>query len=149
MKKLALLLCPVLLPLSLYAQDFPDAPGKMTLEKVCTACHDLGPLSGMTGGTDIWQSVVDDMKVRGADGTEQEFKDIVAYLSKYLGAPVKINTDTAASIETNLQLSTGEAVAIVKYRTDKGAFKSWDDLTKVPGLDMKKLDGLQKRIKFT
>jgi len=148
MKKFFLLLCPVFLCAQLYAQDMPDAPGKATLEKICTACHDLGPLSGMTGGNDIWQSVVDDMKVRGADGTEQEFKDIVSYLSKYMGAPVKINTDTAASIEANLQLTTAEASAIVKYRTDKGNFKTWDDLAKVPGLDMKKLDGLQKRIKF-
>ena len=148
MKKFGLLLC--LSPLFLHAQDnaFPDGPGKPTLEKICTACHDLGPLSGMTGGTDIWQSVVDDMKVRGADGTEQEMKDIVTYLSKYLGAPVKINTDTAASLEANLQITTDEAASIVKYRTDKGNFKAWADLAKVPGLDMKKLDGLQKRIKF-
>jgi competence protein ComEA len=148
MKKFVLLICPVFLCAQLYAQDMPDAPGKATLEKICTACHDLGPLSGMTGGNDIWQSVVDDMKVRGADGTEQEFKDIVSYLSKYMGAPVKINTDSATSIEASLQLTTAEASAIVKYRTDKGNFKTWDDLGKVPGLDMKKLDGLQKRIKF-
>ncbi|HEY4359624.1 MAG TPA: helix-hairpin-helix domain-containing protein [Bryobacteraceae bacterium] len=148
MKKFGLLLC--LCPIVVLAQDnaFPDGPGKPTLEKICTACHDLGPLSGMTGGADIWQSVVDDMKVRGADGTEQEFKDIVTYLSKYLGAPVKINTDTAASLEANLQITTAEAGAIVKYRTDKGNFKTWDDITKVPGLDMTKLDGLQKRIKY-
>jgi competence ComEA-like helix-hairpin-helix protein len=144
MKKFLLILC----PLALYAQDMPDAPGKATLEKVCTACHDLGPLSGMTGGKDIWQSVIDDMKVRGADGTADEFKDIVNYLSKYMGAPVKINTETADNLVASLDLTSAEAGAIVKYRTDKGAFKTWDDLSKVQGLDMKKLDGLQKRIKF-
>jgi competence protein ComEA len=149
MKKFVLLLCSAILPLSLFAQEgIPEGPGKATVEKICTACHDLGPLSGMTGGNDIWQSVVDDMKVRGADGTDQEFKDIVTYLAKYMGAPVKINTDTAESIGNNLSLTTAEAAAIVKYRTDKGNFKAWADLAKVPGLDMTKLEGLQKRIKF-
>jgi competence protein ComEA len=144
MKKLLLILCPLILQ----AQDVPDGPGKATLEKVCTACHDLGPLSGMTGGREIWQSVVDDMKVRGADATEQEFKDIVAYLGKYMGAPVRINTDTAENLQASLEITGAEAAAIVKYRTDKGAFKVWADLAKVPGLDMSKLEGLQKRIKF-
>jgi competence protein ComEA len=144
MKKLLLILCPLIL----HAQDMPDGPGKATLEKVCTACHDLGPVSGMNGGKDVWQSVVDDMKVRGADATDAEFKDIVGYLSKYMGSPVKINTDTADSLQSNLDLTGAEAAAIVKYRTDKGAFKVWADLSKVPGLDMSKLEGLQKRIKF-
>jgi competence protein ComEA len=139
----------ILFPLILQAQEgMPDGPGKATLEKICTACHDLGPVSSMTGGKDIWQSVVDDMKVRGADGTDAEFKEIVGYLSKYLGPPVKINTDTADSLATNLELTSAEAGAIVKYRTDKGAFKVWADIAKVPGLDMTKLEGLQKRIKF-
>jgi competence protein ComEA len=144
MKKLILILC----PLALMAQDMPEGPGKATTEKVCTACHDLGPISSMTGGRDIWQSVIDDMKVRGADATDQEFKDIVGYLAKYLGPPVKINTETADSLATSLELTSAEAGAIVKYRTDKGIFTAWADLAKVPGLDMTKLEGLQKRIKF-
>jgi competence protein ComEA len=144
MKKLLLLLCPLVLT----AQDLPDAPGRATVEKICAACHDLGPVSSMTGGPDIWQSVVDDMKVRGADGTAAEFKEIVSYLSKYQGAPVRINTDTAANLAANLEINDDEAAAIVKYRADKGNFKTWDDLKKVPGLNMAKLEGLQKRIKF-
>ena len=144
MKKFLLILCPLILQ----AQEMPDGPGKATVEKICTACHDLGPISSMNGGRDIWQSVVDDMKVRGADGTEQDFKDIVAYLGKYMGNPVRINTDAAESLQSSLEITSAEAAAIVKYRTDKGAFKVWADLAKVPGLDMTKLEGLQKRIKF-
>jgi competence protein ComEA len=143
-----ILFLPLLLVGGLYAQDLPDGAGKETVEKTCTACHDLGPLTQMNGGADIWQSVVDDMKSRGADGTDADFRAIVTYLAKYLGPVVKINTDAAKDLQTNLGITDAEAAAIVKYRTDKGAFKEWGDIAKVPGLDMSKLAGLQKRIKY-
>jgi|SRR5579863_9042800 competence protein ComEA len=139
---------PLLLAGGLYAQDLPDGAGKETVEKTCTTCHDLGPLTQMNGGADIWQSVVDDMKSRGADATDADFRTIVTYLAKYLGPVVKINTDAAKDLQTNLGITDAEAAAIVKYRTDKGAFKEWGDIAKVPGLDMSKLAGLQKRIKY-
>jgi DNA uptake protein ComE-like DNA-binding protein len=139
---------PLLLAGGLYAQDLPEGAGKETVEKTCTTCHDLGPLTQMNGGADIWQSVVDDMKSRGADGTDADFRTIVTYLSKYLGPVVHINTDAAKDLATNLGITDAEAASIVKYRTDKGTFKEWGDLAKVPGLDMSKLAGLQKRVKY-
>jgi len=145
---LPLLLAGVFCAGGLNAQDMPDGPGKDTVNKVCTTCHDLSAVTSMAGGTDIWQSVVDDMKSRGADGTDADFVLIVQYLAKYYGPPVKINTDTAASIKTNLGITDAEAAAIVKYRTDKGNFHEWADLAKVPGLDTSKLTGLQQRIKY-
>lgn len=148
MKKFLLTLLPLLCVPVLSAQDIPDGPGKDTTIKICTACHDLGVLTNMNGGADIWQSVIDDMKSRGADGSDEEFKSIVAYLTKYYGPVVKINTDSAADIKTNLALTDAEAAAIVKYRTDNGGIKSWDDLMKVPGLDTSKLKGLQSRVKY-
>lgn len=145
---LSLLGLPLLMAPLLSAQDVPDGPGKDTLMKVCTTCHDLGVLASMNGTSDVWQSVIDDMKSRGADGTDDDFKAIITYLSKYYGPAVKINTDAAKDIAANLSLTDAEAAAIVKYRTDNGNLHSWDDLMKVPGLDMTKLQGLQNRIKF-
>jgi competence protein ComEA len=145
---LPLLLAGVLGAGALNAQDLPDGTGKDVVQRVCTACHDLSPVTSMNGGADIWQSVADDMKSRGADGTDADFRAIVQYLAKYYGPPVHINTDAAAAIQTNLGVSDAEAAAIVKYRTDKGNFKEWGDLAKVPGLDMSKLAGLQQRIKY-
>lgn len=149
MRKLGVAVLPLAFASFVYAQDLPDGPGKDTVEKICTACHDLGAITSMNGGTDIWQSVADDMKSRGADGTDDDFKMIVAYLAKYYGPPVHINTDTAASLQTSLGLTPDEAAAIVKYRTDNGKFATWDDVMKVPGVDASKLKGLQGRIKFT
>lgn len=144
------MLAPLLVVPVLRAQDdLPDGPGKDALERVCTTCHDLSAVTSMSGSADIWQSVADDMKGRGADGSDADFKAIVGYLSKYYGPAVHINTDTAASLQSSLGLTADEAAAIVKYRTDNGNLMAWDDLKKVPGLDMTKLAGLQARVKFT
>ena len=103
----------------------------------------------MNGGADIWQSVVDDMKSRGAGRHGRRLPHHRAVSVEILGPPVHINTDAAASLQTNLGITDAEAAAIVKYRTDNGNFKSWEDVMKVPGLDMSKLAGLQGRIKYT
>jgi competence protein ComEA len=130
------------------AQDLPAGPGKDTVEKVCTACHGLDAIVTLQGNKDIWQSVVDDMKSRGADGSEEDFKAIINYLSKYFGASVNVNTAAAKELSDGLDLTASEGEAIVKYRTDKGNFKEFADLQKVPGLDASKLEPIQKRIKF-
>jgi competence protein ComEA len=130
------------------AQDLPAGPGKDTVEKVCTTCHGLEAIVTLQGNKDIWQSVVDDMKGRGADGSNEDFKAIVDYLGKYFGPNVNVNTAAAKAMADDLGITAAEADAIVKYRTDKGNYKEFADLKKVPGLDASKLEPIQKRIKF-
>jgi competence protein ComEA len=148
MKTSALLLAPLFALSALRAQDLPAGPGKDTVEKVCTACHGLEAIVALQGGKDIWQSIIDDMKGRGADGSNEDFNAIVNYLSKYFGNNVNVNTAAAKELTDNLDLTAAEADAIVKYRADKGNFKEFADLKKVPGLDASKLETIQKRIKF-
>lgn len=149
MKRFALVVCPLFLVAVARAQDdLPAGPGKDTVQKVCTACHDLGAVQSMTGDKEVWQSLADDMRSRGADGSDEDFKAIVTYLSKYYGQPVNVNTAAAKDLETQLDLTSAEAAAIVKYRTDKGNFKVFADLSKVPSLDVSKIEPLKKRIKF-
>ncbi|HEY7338458.1 MAG TPA: helix-hairpin-helix domain-containing protein [Bryobacteraceae bacterium] len=131
-----------------WGQDLPAGPGKDTVEKVCTACHGLEAIVTIQGGKDIWQGIVDDMKGRGADGSNDDFTAIVNYLSKYFGNNVNVNTSTSKDLVDNLDLTATEADAVVKYRTDNGNFKEFADLKKVPGLDASKLEPIQKRIKF-
>lgn len=148
MKLFALCVCPLFLISVARAQDdIPNGPGKDTVVKVCTACHDLGAVQTMSGDKDTWQSISDDMKSRGADGTDEDFKTVVAYLSKYFGPSVNVNTADAKALQ-GLDITDAEAAAIVKYRTDKGNFKAFADLSSVPGLDVKKIEPLKKRIKF-
>ncbi len=149
MKRVALVVCPLFLVAVARAQDdLPSGPGKDTVQRVCTACHDLGAVQTMTGDKEVWQSLADDMRSRGADGTDEDFKTVVAYLSKYFGQPVNVNTAAAKDLETQLYITTAEAAAIVKYRADNGNFKVFADLSKVPNLDVSKIEPLKKRIKF-
>ena len=45
-------------------------------------------------------------------------------------------------------ISTEDAAAIVKYRADKGSFKELQDVTKVPGIDTKKIEAAKDRLEF-
>ena len=130
------------------AQDLPDGKGKDTFMKICGACHDAGVVVTMHISKEDWQTTVDDMKGRGADGSDDDFKTIVAYLAKYLGPEVNVNKAAAKDLETQLEITSAEAAAIVKYRADNGNFKAFADLQKVSGLDAKKIEPLKGRITF-
>ena len=130
------------------AQDLPEGKGKDTFAKICGACHDAGVVVTMHQSRDDWQATVDDMKGRGADGSDADFKTILDYLSKYQGPEVNVNKASADDLQKQLEVTAAEAAAIVKTRTDKGDFKSWDDLAKVSGLDAKKIEPLKGRIVY-
>jgi competence protein ComEA len=149
MKSLLLLAPAALLSLvSMNAQSFPDGPGKDLFVNTCGGCHGADIVMGQTGTRDVWQDTVDSMRSRGATGSDDDFKLIVTYLTTSFGVPVNVNTATAKDIADNLSLTSAEADAIIKYRTDKGKFKDWSDLAKVSGVDMKKLEPSKTRIKF-
>ena len=148
MRTLAFIFTALFVSSAANAQDLPAGPGKDAVEKVCTTCHGLEAIVTLQGNKDIWQSVVDDMKGRGADGSNEDFTAIVNYLGKYFGPNVNVNTATAKAMADDLGITSAEADAIVKYRTDKGNYKEFADLKKVPGLDAGKLEPIQKRIKF-
>ena len=118
------------------------------LEDACGACHGPDIVVGLTGSRNFWQDTVDTMRGRGASGSDDDFKVIVEYLAKYFGVPVNVNTAAGKDLAADLVISSDEADAIVKYRTDKGKFKDWTELAKVPGLDIKKLEPIKTRIKF-
>ena len=61
---------------------------------------------------------------------------------------MNVNKASAADLESGLGLTGKEAAAIVKYRTDKGAFKAVEDLKKVPDLDFKKIEAQKERLVF-
>jgi competence protein ComEA len=96
--------------------------------------------------------VVDDTASRGAKGADAEFDLVIDYLSTHFGptaaAKVNVNAATAKNLVAGLEISTQEAEAIVRYRADKGAFKSIQELTRVPGVDSKKIESVRDRIEF-
>jgi competence protein ComEA len=130
------------------APTLPDAPGKDVTERICGACHEAGVVTKYRNSKDDWQPIVDDMRGRGADGSEADFKTIVNYLGHYFGPEVNVNKATAADLQSQLEITAAEAVAIVNYREAQGNFKDLSGLRKVPGLDMKKIEPIQQRLVF-
>jgi competence ComEA-like helix-hairpin-helix protein len=127
------------------AQTLPDGPGKAEVLKVCQSCHELDTVTmdNMTG--EAWKRTVAKMAERGADGTDEEYAAIVAYLTKNFGR-INVNTATAGEIAAGLDLSAKEAEAIVGYRDKNGVYKDWKDLKKVEGLDAARVDARKDHI---
>jgi competence protein ComEA len=134
------------------AQDLPDGPGKADVVKVCDSCHGVSTLTGEARTASQWNDVVNDMVSRGATGSDEELRRVVDYLAKTfpVKAPTKINVNTtpAKDLEAKLEISTKEAEALVRYRDQNGKFQSFDDLKKVPGVDLKKIEAKRERLTF-
>jgi competence protein ComEA len=131
-------------------EKLPNGQGRETMKRVCGACHSAENVAGMAKTREEWGAVVGEMAADGAQGTEDEFNEIVDYLATAFPKAPKINVNKAAAkdLESGLELSTKEAESIVHYREDKGSFKSVDELEKVPGVDAKKIESKKDRLIF-
>jgi competence protein ComEA len=146
MKRL-ILTVPFLFSSLLTAQDLPEGKGKDVVEQVCGACHGVDLVSSRRATKEGWGYIVDDMVSRGASATNEQIQAINDYLAKNLGQ-VNVNKAPAAEIASVLQITSDQADAIVKYRTDNGVFKTVDDLKKVPGLASANLDTKKDRLVY-
>jgi competence protein ComEA len=131
-------------------EKLPNGPGRETMKRVCGACHSAENVAGMAKTREEWGAVVGEMAAAGAQGTEDEFNEIVDYLATYFPKTPKINMNkaTAKDLESGLELSAKEADAIIHYREEKGSFKSIEDVEKVPGVDAKKIEAKKDRLVF-
>jgi competence protein ComEA len=152
---LAVILCVAGGVSALHAQSLklPDGPGKDTTEKVCGACHGAELVIGRQETREGWGAIVNEMIQRGATGTDEEFYQIVEYLSANFSktspiVKINVNKATADDLQKALRISGKEAAAIVQQRTDKGDFKSVEDLEKVPGVDTAKIEASKNRLAF-
>ena len=86
----------------------------------------------------------------GATGTDEEFSDIVDYLSTNFPKQKKVNVNKApaADLAAALGITSKEADAIVAYRTQNGDFKAVEDLKKVTDLDYAKIDAKKEFLVF-
>lgn len=132
--------------------ELPDGPGKALTVQLCGKCHSPEQATSLRQDRDDWTETITKMVNMGAKGSDEEFSEVLDYLSKNFGpeapAPVNVNKATSVDLESSLVLTKTEAAAIIQYRTAKGPFKSLDDLKNVPGLDYKKIDAKKSRITF-
>ena len=126
----------------------PAGPGRDALTKVCGNCHSPESVVGMAKTRDDWEALVGDMVNQGAQGTDEEFDQIVNYLASSFPAKVNVNKAPAQLLENVLSLDQKEAASLVQYREQNGAFTSIEDLAKVPGIDLKKIETRKARIEF-
>ena len=84
------------------------------------------------------------------DVTAEERAAILEYLVATFrpGGKIYVNIIAEKDLQSLLEISARDAQLIVEYREQKGAFKSLDDLKKVPGVDAAKIDAKKDRIAF-
>ena len=129
----------------------PEGEGKATVERICSKCHELEVVARARNTRAGWNSVIDDMVARGAEGTDEELERILDYLAKNLGGtPAKINVNKATGRElaATLAISKETASAIVSEREKNGPYKQWQDLKRVPGIDLKRIEDKRDRVEF-
>jgi competence protein ComEA len=139
----------------------PPGAGKSIVQEKCASCHVLKVVTSKRASKQEWSRLVDQMISRGADVDDDDVPTVVAYLSKNFGISsnpsstgrsgahlVNVNEATAAELTASLGLSSDESAAVVAYRRQNGKFRSWQDLTKVPGIEVSKIENNKSRLKF-
>lgn len=146
------------------AQDLPPGDGRDIVQEQCGSCHALKVVTAKKATREEWSQVVDQMISRGAEIEDQDVETVVRYLSKNFGpaatsstgteaspakeVPVKVNSATAPELAAALDIPEAQSASIVAYRQQNGNFKDWHDLTKVPGVDEKKIESNKDRLVF-
>jgi competence ComEA-like helix-hairpin-helix protein len=135
------------------SSDLPKGAGRELVERICTSCHELDQVTSSRNTAAGWEKIVDNMIMRGAEGTDHEFETIIQYLAANFGkdAPlpkIKINKASATELASSLAIPNDTASAIVTYREKNGPFKEWADLKKVPGLDLKEIEDKKDRLEY-
>lgn len=129
-----------------------EVPGKAEAQRICAQCHEYERSTAPRQNRAGWQATMDKMVALGAKGTQQELDAVVDYLAlTYPGEEVpkiKVNEARAVELESGLSLPRSQAAAIIQYRTQHGDFKSIDDLKKVPGVDVAKIEARKDRLQF-
>ena len=129
--------------------DFPAGPNRDVVVKVCKDCHPVTQVTKRRETRAKWSEITGKMLGEGAQISNDEFEKVVVYLSVALGKPIKINQASADDLSYAFDIDEESAAAIVKYRGEKGPFKEWKDLLKVPGLDSKRVEEMKDTFDFT
>jgi hypothetical protein len=65
----------------------PGGKGKAEVQRICSDCHEVAIVTREHHTKSEWTQVIEQMKSRGASGTEDEFNLIIDYLTTNFGTP--------------------------------------------------------------
>ena len=134
------------------AQHLPEGPGRAEIDKLCIKCHDLAKTVSLRQDLNGWGATLKKMIGLGMEAKDKELRTVLDYLATNFPAeevpPVNINKARAIQLESRLSLKRSEASAILRYRKEHGDFQSIEDLKKVPGIDMAKIEAKKDRLAF-
>ena len=68
-----------------HAQTLPEGKGRAEFQRVCSSCHSVSMATSQRMDQAQWTGVVNDMVSKGAQGTQQDFDNIIAYLAANYG----------------------------------------------------------------
>jgi cytochrome c5 len=63
----------------------PEGEGKELVQRMCRNCHTIEVVTAARLSKARWAVVVEDMRVRGAKGTDEEADIVTEYLAKHFG----------------------------------------------------------------
>jgi competence protein ComEA len=126
---------------------FPPGPGRDALFRVCNDCHGPESVLGQLKTHAEWSKTLDEMANNGAQGSEEEWNQILAYLDRNYSF-IFVNKATAKDLESTLGVDAAIAEAIVGRRTDRGNYTSVEDLKQVPGVAAATIEARKDRFIF-
>lgn len=128
----------------------PEARGRQILQEACTVCHELDFVYQSRRTRSEWEETVGDMMGRGALLLEGERELLLEFLARHYGRPnaTSVNTATAQQLMAAFGLTQSEADAVVSYREQRGVILGWEDLRKISGLDVRKLEAKRDSVTF-
>src|SRR5215813_806746 len=133
-------------------KPLPDGPGKAETQKLCSQCHDMDRSVSLRQDRAGWRRTIEKMLAFGAKATDLEFNAVLDYLATNFPADdvpkINVNKATAIEFESGLSLRRSQAAAIIRYREKNGPFKSIEDLKKVPGVVVEKIEAKKDRLTF-
>ena len=116
-------------------------------QRACVLCHTPDRIVTVRRTKTEWEEVLDKMITRGAQITDENYGPIADYLLRNYG---KVNVNRAVKEDLVLIAGVGpaEAESILKFRAEHGPFADFDALSKVPGLEVKKLEQKKEALTF-
>lgn len=134
-------------------KEFPDAPAKEYVTRICLQCHQESQLLNERKTEADWKSTVARMAQKGVSAPTEQFDAIAAYMAKYFGkqedaTKLNMNKATADQIVAVIGLTPDEAKALVEYREKHGDYREWGEMLVVYGVDGRKLEAAKDKMSF-